>query len=244
MADKVGIINKYMSLTKQLGKAAVSAFYPNDVEYYLCAFELVGSSGVEGYFVFPIQPSSISKTEPSRTNIKKSLSGITVLKNSSFVPQELSIKGNFGRRFKILSNLNGTAFASVNIAKKSGLTFDTPTLSQSIKTGYGAIKVLQKIIEESNKVDNNGMPKQLYFYNMGLGESYLVTIPPSGVNFTQTEDRNMIWQYSINMTILAPLKDVATPYENVSQANRNIMAKGAISKLINVVALDVKRLLV
>ncbi|HSH27395.1 MAG TPA: hypothetical protein VK972_06475, partial [Wenzhouxiangella sp.] len=79
-------------------------------------------------------------------NIKKSLSGITVLKNSSFVPQELSIKGNFGRRFKILSNLNGTAFTSVNIAKKSGLTFDTPTLSQSIKTGYGAIKVLQKII--------------------------------------------------------------------------------------------------
>ena len=96
MIDSTGVIGKFNGLLGSLGRAALSASYPSDIEYYLCAFELVNSTGTEGYFVFPIQPSAIQKSEPTRTNVKKSMSGITVLRNSSFIPQEINIKGNFG----------------------------------------------------------------------------------------------------------------------------------------------------
>lgn len=243
MADKTGIINRYDSLVKQLGKAALSAFYSDDFEFYLCAFELVTSFGTEAYFVFPIQPNSIQKSEPVRTNVKKSMSGITVLRNSSFVPQDINIKGNFGRRFKILSNLDGVAFATIGL-NKNGIQYNKPIFSPSIKTGYGATKVLQSLLKDSNTVDRLGKPKQLYFYNMGFGESYLVSVSPSGVSFSQSIDYNMIWQYSVNMTVLAPLSDVASHYLDHESANRKILSKGAINKIANTVAIDVKRMLI
>lgn len=238
MSDRNGTINGYRSLVKNLGRAAVSSFYPNDIEYYLCAFELVTSQGTEGYFVFPIQPSSIQKNENTRTSVKQSLSGITVLRNSSFTPQELTIKGNFGRRFKILSNLDGVAFQPSSASKRKGITFQTPEFSGSIKTGYGATKLLQKILSDANEVDNLGKPKKLYFYNLGLGESYLVVIPPQGITFSQAEDTNMIWQYQISMIILAPLGDVTNV--DVKSSNSNIMSKGAVQNFLNTVAKEVK----
>lgn len=241
MIDAGSVLRRYKNLAGTLGRAAVSSFYPNDMEYYLCAFELVNSSGTEAYFVFPIQPSAITKSEPSRVNIKKSLSGITVLRNDSFIPQELNIKGNFGRRFKLLSNLEGVAFTSINSGVR-GIEFDTPVLSQSIKTGYGATKLLQKLLQEANNIDRNGRPKQLYFYNMGFGESYLVSVSPSGMSFSQSEDRNMIWMYNVNMTILAPLSSIAA-VDNVETNNRKIVSRGAVGKIVNTVASDVRRFL-
>jgi len=240
MGDRTGIVNKYTQLIKDLGRSAVSSLYPNDIEYYLCAFELVSSDGTESYFMFPIQPSSIQKSEPTRTNIKKSLAGVTVLKNSSFIPQELSLKGNFGKRFKIISGLDGVAF---NKSKKNNVKFDVPTLSNSIKTGFGAIKILQKILADSNKFDSVGKPKKLYFYNLGLGESYLVTVSPFGISFSQTEDTNMIWQYNISLTILSPLSVVTGIGSDVMSANRAILSRGAIQKTINAVANDVRLLI-
>lgn len=240
MSDRNGVLNKYRGLVRDLGKAALSSFYPNDIEYYLCAFELVNSDGTESYFVFPIQPSSISKSEPNRTNIKKALSGLTILKNSSFIPQELNLKGNFGRRFKILSNLDGVAFTSpnaVNISKQDGIRFKSPALSGSIKTGYGAIKLLQSILKSSNEVDDKENPKKLFFYNLGFGESYLVSLSPSGMSFSQTEDQNMIWNYNISLSILAPLSDVAT--DVVQSQNSDILSKGVIRKGVSVVAKDI-----
>lgn len=240
MADRIGIVNKFKQLQNQIGRAALNSFYPSDVELYLCAFELVSNNKTEAYFVFPIQPSSIQKIEPTRTNVKVSISGVTVLRNSSFIPQEISIKGNFGRRFKILTGLEGVGFGA-SLSKDNGLIFDTPSFSTSIKSGYGATKLLQKIIRDSQKLDSIGKPKRLYFYNMALGESYLVTIPPSGISFTQTEDQNMIWQYSVTMTILAHLKDVSGI--EIESSNKNIISKGVIQKGINIVANEVKLLL-
>lgn len=239
MSDRSGVLNKYKDLSKKIGRAALSSFYPNDIEYYICAFELVSSSGTENYFAFPIQPSAIQKSEPVRTNIKKSLSGITVLKNNSFIPQELTIKGNFGRKFKILTNLDGFAFSG---GGKGSSTFGVPTLSNSIKTGYGATKLLQKILNDSNQTDHLGKPKRLYFYNLGFGESYLVTIPPSGISFSQTEDMNMIWGYNVNMLVLAHLGSIF--YKNdAKSSNKNILSKGVIQKSINTVANEVKLLI-
>jgi len=240
MPDRTGIVGRYNSLVKDLGKSALSSFYPNDIEYYLCAFELMNSTETEAYFVFPIQPSAIQKSEPTRTNVKKSLSGITVLRNSSFVPQELSIKGNFGRKFKLLSDLQGFGFGAT-LSKIKGVTFDTPIFSTSLKTGYGCNKVLQKILEDSQKLDNNGKPKRLYFYNLGFGESYLVTVPPAGRVFSQTEDQNMIWSYQVNMTILAPLNQLSE--DSTHSSSKLIVSTGIIQKGLNTVVNDIKLLL-
>ena len=191
MADRTGVVSRYSGLVRDLGKSALSAFFPNDIEYYLCAFELVGSQGTESYFVFPIQPSSINKSEPTRTNIKKSLAGVTVLRNSSFIPKEISIKGNFGKRFKILAGLEGVAFTrpGISLSRNSGLSISSSEFSASVKTGYGSIKLLQKLLQDSNNVDQKGKPKRLYFYNMALGESYLVVVPPSGYSEGGTTTR-------------------------------------------------------
>ena len=248
MANIVSEINRARVLRGQIGKSALNALYPNDFEYYLCAFELVSENKTVDYFVFPIQPSSISKTEPTRNNIKTSMSGTTVLRNKSFLTQEITLKGNFGRRFKILS-MQGVAFSSgLEIGKLDignggqGIGFQTPSFSGGIKTGYGATKILQNILQRSNKVNSNGKPYQLYFYNMAFGESYLVTMPPSGMTFSQSEDKNMIWEYSLNFKILAPLSEVAA-IKNTKTKSAEILGKSLIQNKINAVAKNTKSLL-
>ena len=240
MIDNFGVIGRYNHLLKDLGRAALSASYPNDIEYYLCAFELLNSEGPEGYFVFPIQPSAIQKSEPTRTNVKKSMSGITVLRNSSFIPQEISIKGNFGRYCKLLVDLQGSAWGAT-MTKVDGVRFDTPVFSTSLKNGYGCIKVLKKILDDSQLLDKNGKPKRLFFYNMAFGESYLVVVPPSGKSFSQSEDQNMIWSYQVNMTILAPLNQLSE--DTTHSSAKALVSTGIIQKGLNTVVNDIKSLL-
>ena len=232
MADTKDTVNRYNRLISQLGKTTVSAAYPNDIEVYLCAFELVDSKlNTEAYFAFPIQPSSIQKVEPTRTTIKKSLSGTTILKNSSFIPQELSLKGNFGRKFKILNGLDGFGYGNTiedKLGSFQSVQFDTPEFSYSVKTGYGCIKLLQKIFQSSQKVDKYGKSKSLVFYNLGFGESYLVTIPPTGFSFSQTEDQNMIWSYQANLTIIAPLVFINDRY--FQNSSPTLISSGNILK--------------
>lgn len=243
MADKLGVINRYKQLSGQIGKAALNSLYPNDFEYYLCAFELVSEGKTVDYFVFPIQPSSITKTEPNRNNIKTSMSGTTVLRNKSFLPQEIVLKGNFGRRFKILTT-QGVAFSNTITLNRqeSSLGIKTPVFSAGIKTGYGATKTLQNLLQKSNKVNKNGKPYQLYFYNMAFGESYLVTIPPSGIVFSQSEEKNMIWEYTLNLKVLAPLSEVSdVKYQTLR--NSKILGVNVIQNSINIVAKNTNLLL-
>lgn len=240
--------SNYNELLGDLGKATLSAIFPNDFEIYLMALELTDSKGnTIDYLTFPIMPDSISKTELKRTNVKKTSNGITVLTSSSNTPSEVTLKGNFGRNFKIilspkLPETQGVAF-SVSSGKfdlsdvKSGLSFTTPSFSAGIKTGYGASKILQAILSKSNGVDSEGKPFRLYLYNMALGESYLVTVPPSGFSFSQNKEKNMIWEYSITLTILAPLKSIQSQFLKSSPVK--LLSRGVIQKGVNVLAKDI-----
>ena len=141
------------------------------------------------------------------------MSGITVLKNSSVIPKEVILKGNFGRNFKILSSTaNSFAFGieagRLDIGtQKFGISVKYPEFSVAVKTGYGSTKILQNILNKSNDLSSNGEIRQLYFYNLALGESYLVTTQPNGNSYSQSQDMNMIWQYSVNLSVLARLED-------------------------------------
>lgn len=205
-----------------MGMQTLSSVFPHDFEWYMCALELTDSKdNTIDYLAFPIQPDSIQKTEPTRNNIKKSMAGVTVLSNDAYVPQDITIRGSFGRQFKLLLNIKqinatnakySTTDGVFSLYQTAGLstTIRFPFFNISVKNGYGIIKILQAIVSKSVGLDDEGKPFKLYFYNMALGESYLVAIPPSGAQFSQDVSKNMVWSYSITMKTLAPLDAVKT----------------------------------
>lgn len=214
--------NQAISLAQQLGMQTLASVFPYDFEWYMCALELTDSKdNTIDYLAFPVQPDSIQKTEPTRNNIKKSMAGVTVLSNDAYVPQDITIRGSFGRQFKLLLNIKQISSTNAKYSTTDGVfslyqtagastTIRFPFFNISVKNGYGIIKILQAIVNKSVGLDDEGKPFKLYFYNMALGESYLVAIPPSGAQFSQDLSKNMVWSYSITMKTLAPLDAVKT----------------------------------
>jgi hypothetical protein len=240
---------RYTQLVGSLGKGALSALFPKDFESYIMGLELTDSQDrTIDYFAFPIMPESLTKTEPKRTNVKKTSSGITVLNSNSYVPEEISIKGNFGRTFKFYLSpkqpaVQGVAFStasgkfdSTSIKSKS-LSLGVKNFDIGVKTGFGAHSILRAIINKSSGVDSTGKPFKLYFYNMALGESYLVTVPPTGLVSSQNQEKNMIWDYTLTLTVLAPLSALSA----VKQKNSllKLLSVSLIQKGVNTVASSV-----
>ena len=245
------VLNKMKGIEKTIGTQALSAMFPNDFELYMCALELTDSEDhVIDYLAFPVMPDSITKTEPTRTNVKKSLFGITVLTSPSFTPQEINIKGSFGRNFKILLNVanpvQGAAFSTTagkydlfSISGKS-TTLSFSEFDVGVKTGYGVLKILKAIASKSVGLGKNGKPLRLYFYNMALGESFLVVIPPSGVQYTQNLARNMIWNYNLTMIALAPMEAVSRRI-SAQTSSLNTLVSSAVQTGVNELATKVTR---
>ena len=173
---------QYTNLVRSIGQAALSSLSPHDFEYYMVALELTDGSGrTIDYFSFPVLPTSIQKTEPKRTNIKQSNTGITVL-------------------------------------------------------SFGAMNLLRAIIAKSNGIDDQGLPFRLYFYNMALGESYLVTVPSNGLTLnTDADNSNTLWNYNLTLTAIAPLSLVLSKkaYEG---SLKNSLQTGIIQKGVNVLS--------
>ena len=249
---------KYEELIRTIGRSAMNALYPNDFEVYMMALELAHSIGnTIDYLSFPIMPEQIQKNEPKRTNIKNSASGITVLSSSKYISEEISIKGNFGRNFKILLSPKepvgeGVAFSTnvgkynlsqINVGNNAGdLSLSAPKFEVGVKTGYGAIKILQAIISKSNGTDTTGKPFRLYFYNLALGESYLVVVPPNGLTLSQNKDsKNMIWEYSLTLNTVAPLSALKT--QNLGSSLLTVIGTNAIQKSVNTFASSLKTML-
>ena len=239
---------QYINLVQQIGQAALSSLSPHDFEYYMMALELTDGSGrTIDYFAFPVLPTSIQKTEPKRTNIKQSNTGITVLNSTAFVPQQITIKGNFGKFFKIILQTKGPVGSAVAYsisngvydlyqAKTKSLVVKYPNFDVGIKSGYGAINILRAIIAKSNGIDDQGLPFRLYFYNMALGESYLVTVPSNGLVLdTNADASNTVWNYSLNLTVIAPLSLVLSK-KAYDSSLKNSLQTGVIQKGVNVLS--------
>lgn len=197
---------KYTGLASTIGKKAISALYPNDFELYITAFELVSGDGnTEAYFIFPIQPFSISEQNRPIQNIKKTLGGITVLNTQTFSPTDTILQGNFGRKFKFLLGKEYVNFSAFLLQPNISKPEFASEFDGSIKTGYGCIKVLESIIKKSNTL-YNGKPYALYMYNLALGQSYLVKI--TSYDFYQNQENNMIWHYNLAIKSLLPVDKI------------------------------------
>lgn len=190
------------NLVRTVGRTFLSIKFPRDVEMYFCSLELTSSTGeLIDFLSFPIMPESIIKKEPYLSTVKKTFGGLTVLKNSDFIPQEITLRGNFGRGLKLIKGAELVTFFGTS---KFGDTKDykKSILSNSIKTGYGVSKYLQGLIERSRIISSgdNRIPRTLYFHNYTFGESYMVE--PTQVQFEQNMGTNMIWTYTLNFKIL------------------------------------------
>lgn len=234
--------------TKELGKIALQSLFPKDFSAALVAIELVDSNGATvDYFSWPVLPSEIREVHNELTNVRKTIGGVYVLKNTTFNPRQISLRGTFGRKFRILLNnkqieLAGFRFSMANgkfkISTPFSLDNTIPQFSSFAKNGYGCIKVIEAIKEKSKQLDGYGRPHSVYFYNPILGNNYLVEF----VNFSHMQDENqhnMLPAYSIQLIAVAPLDGILSRWTNVKSALRNLSITN-LQKTANALASSVR----
>lgn len=206
------------STIAQIGRLAFNALYPKEFEYYLFALELLDSQDVTvDYFSFPILPDQLKETHREITNVKKTLGGVVVIKNPTFVPRTISLTGDFGKKLKILIGGNNVTFAGFQFSVNNGRFNVTPpgqleeifpVFSSFAKTGYGCIKMVEAMKDKSIRLDSLGKPYKLLCHNPIMGNSYQVEI----LEFEHHQDAdryNTIPRYSLTMRAVAPLEGFA-----------------------------------
>ena len=169
------------------GRAALSVALPNDFELYLIAIEIRDDEGIPGgvikdFMVFPVNPDSILYVQNNIASVTKTMGGIHIDDNDTFIPRPINLRGNFGRNFKIF--LNGDR-------------------AIDLKTGYGTTKYLEKMVDLSRQKNNNGKPYRTILHNLSFGSSYTVNIDDCKFN-QDVNGSNMIWNYDLNVTAVAP----------------------------------------
>lgn len=211
-------------LVEQIGKAALNIKYPKEFEMYICALELVDQLGrTLRYFIFPVLPSSLEDTTPRITNIKKTLAGVSVLSTPTFIPGDINMNGTFGRKFRVLLGTDMADFLQSFVAPEGRITANSllngalEVFDDRVKTGYGCIKILEEMIKEADKIDNNGV-RRLIFYNLAFGNSYVVK--PMSFKMSQTQETNMIHQYQLSLKSIAPLEALKSQQELTQQSAR------------------------
>ncbi len=251
MASVQSVEQEFVSQQKRIGRAALSALFPKDIESYFLALELIdGTTGdTVDYFAWPVLPDEIKETHQEITTVRKTIGGVYVLKNSTFTPRSISLSGTFGRRFKILINSNQLTFAGFSLSRQNGvfsitppniLGQDVPQFSSFAKNGYGCIKVLESMKEKSKQLNLSGKPYALYFYNPILGNNYQVEIN-TFMHMQDKDQHNMVPAYSLQMTAVAPLDSVVSILGNIVSAGRNL-TMSALQRGANNVAANLRLL--
>ncbi len=182
-----------------VAKLALNTLYPAEFEVYMVTLELVDYTDESlEYFTFPINPESINKSQPYLKQIERTYGAVVVNKSGSFVPQDIVIKGTFGRQFRFVTTEKVFDLTAIQWLPNE------KEFNKNYKSGYGCFKIVQRICDEANILDN-GHARKLYFHNLAMGESYLVEV----MNFTgsQSQNSNMIWNYDLRMKILSNVLD-------------------------------------
>lgn len=184
-----------------VGKAALSAVMPDDVEYYLCSLELYNQDKKRiGFLSFVVMPDQMEETHSPIQTIVKTHRGIATVLNDSFAPVDISFSGTFGRRWRLLSSfkdpkleLDTKGFLNLSLGSVAGIGIN-------LKSGYGITKVMEHILQRSYKTQG-GKPFYLIFNNYALNTSYVCDV----VNYTVYQDvnTNVMWNYSVHLRAVA-----------------------------------------
>lgn len=171
------------------GRAALHATKPDEFEYYACTFELMDSHlDTEEVFHFPIMPTAMSINSQFPVNIKKSGRGYLVQTSDTFVGKSISLNGSFGRKFQTLfhTSTNSSGILSKNL---------------KLRTGYGATKLMESMIDKIRVPDPYGNPRLFVVHNFAFGLSVVAEVLSASVS--QSMENNMMWNYSIEMKAVA-----------------------------------------
>lgn len=235
-------------LKRQSGKWLLSQQNPNEFDYYMVAFELLKSDlSSSKYFIFPVNPNSIDYNDTSLTKITKTAGGVSVLKSTQFNIRDITLTGNFGWNFKVLSgntfsDLMATFTEENNPDKKEKALLGgvLNNFSDAIKTGYGCTKVMENILESSLQKDEDGGPHFLIFYNLAFNQKFLVEYESK--IFSQSLESNMIWNYSIKLKVVG-LADNFLKSKEAVKSNKQLTADNMIQKNANVIYSKVSNVL-
>jgi len=227
------------NVAANIGQAALHSLAPDDFEYYLCSLELLDSTGnTKGFMFFTVMPNNITESKIQIASITKTNKGISTLFNSTFVPRDISIQGTFGRKIRLLvgikepQNVSKIPFFSGNL----GLNVEGNSV---IKTGYGLVKMMKSIIDESFKVDKNGNACILIFNNYAFNTHYVVEVMQSA--FSQNIENNMLWYYNLEMKAVAPASAVKMQNQDGDKRYFERVAANAIAKGIGDLLNDISR---
>ncbi len=227
------------NVAANIGQAALHSLAPDDFEYYLCSLELLDSTGnTKGFMFFTVMPNNITESKIQIASITKTNKGISTLFNSTFVPRDISIQGTFGRKIRLLvgikepQNVSKIPFFSGNL----GLNVEGNSV---IKTGYGLVKMMKSIIDESCKVDKNGNACILIFNNYAFNTHYVVEVMQSA--FSQNIENNMLWYYNLEMKAVAPASAVKMQNQDGDKRYFERVAANAIAKGIGDLLNDISR---
>lgn len=217
-------VRKRALLLENIGQTALNIKYPKEFELYVVALELINQQNVtEKYFVFPVMPSSFDESTTYINNVKKTLGGVVALSSTNFVPTDISLTGNFGRKFRVLLGTDYKDFVSSfvdngKLTKESAKEGVYELFDERVKTGYGCCKILEDLVNQKNHLSfANGM-KRLVFHNLAFGNSYIVK--PQSIAFSQSQESNMIWNYRLNLKTIAPLDALYSNSEQEEQRKR------------------------
>ncbi|NCU25663.1 hypothetical protein EOM86_02965 [Candidatus Nomurabacteria bacterium] len=150
-------------------------------------------------------------------SVKKTMGGISVVNNPTFNPVDITISGNFGRKFSIISgktphpavaqySTTTGMFSKLGMAGDKLGKFRKMVLGSRVKTGFGAIQIMRGIIDKS-RGEIDGQPLRLYMYNPAFDANYVVKV--ANAKYFQSRGTNMIWNYDLQIKGVAPLDVMA-----------------------------------
>lgn len=191
-------------LVSDNGKLIAHSLFPDEFEFYMMGFELIdnteGERRVTDRFIFPVNPENIKINKRKIMTLGKSAGGISAFINNSFEPVKINITGTFGRKFRLLFG-NKEDLSSQAEGPYTGNQGQTKEFVPNVKTGYGALKRLERLYEKATKA-KEGAPYFVIFYNLAFNEAFFVEI--EAFQPSMSTQRNMIWEYALSMTAVAP----------------------------------------
>ena len=225
-----------------VGRSGLHALAPDQFEYYMCSLELLDSKGSTVAFLsFPVMPNSISESESKIIEITKTNAGIVTMFNPSFNPKDISIQGTFGRKMRLLSGVQDAPSISKKIVNllNGNLNIGIWDSQVAVKTGFGLINILRRIVQKVSDVDDTGMPYVLIFNNYSLNTSYVVEVLQS--TYSQSVENNMLWFYSLDMRAVAPADVVKS--EGVKKFSFGIAANAIAQGITSILSDSVRSLM-
>lgn len=198
--------SKAQGIVLNQGRATLHSLAPDDFEYYACTLLLENSAGdMVKLFNFPVMPNSMSINKRPLVNIKKTARGYLDQFSTSFSGDTISMSGTFGRKFRLIlqDEIKKPNSRDLKVSEEDKI-FLKDTFDAKVKTGYGALKLMEKIIYQSTKLDKNGYPHRLYFLNYAFNEMFFVEV--TNWSKQQSLENNIMWNYSIELKCLGIAK--------------------------------------